>query len=181
MSELMKLLDELEEKFLMEAAEQNKLKPYLDKKAWEIFKVDQRIKYLEEDKNKLLNEMRDLLEMGTESTHTLNNGFKIMPDNRYRITVKDFSTFMKWLKESNSPKVIMDFLEDGLKVATIKRFCEREVNKQRVAGEMEPKIPGIILGEKTYTKLKTEMIKNGTGKADGSRSKNFRANKKAKR
>jgi hypothetical protein len=53
----------------------------------------------------------------------------------------------------------LDFFVDSLKITKLKKFCEKEANLQRMRGEMEPKIAGVIFGEVSFRRLTTEKKK----------------------
>lgn len=145
-----------------EAAAKNKMKPILDKKLKEIQKIDNKIKWfedkikeLESDKQFELNRMDDLLDLAMQSSHSLSNGYTVMPDNKAKVEVLDVAAFLKWLKQNREPQDVLDFFSDALKKANLKKFCDKEMNNQTEKGILEPKIDGIRFGEITYRRLTT--------------------------
>lgn len=152
LDDAMGLIDDV---LLKEAAENEKMNPLLDRQLKRIQLIDNKIKYFEEIKQKELRTMSDLLELAHTNTHVLKDGFKVMPDNRYNITITDIGAFMRWLKLNKNADDIFDFFKSSLKVAEIKKFCSQEFNIQQNNGEIKPTIDGISVGEMQFRKLKT--------------------------
>ena len=149
-----------------DATKRQEMFPYLNKKLWAIFKIDSKIKWfekkieeLEAEKAKQVEEMDELLDLAVVTSFKLTNGFVIEPDNRHKLEIKDFKAFMLWLKKNYSPNNIMEFLEQNIKVTSLKRFCDRHLNQMRLKGEMNPTIDGIEIIDVNFRKLRTRMKK----------------------
>jgi len=145
-----------------DAAEKKKMKPYLDKQLWAIQKTDNKIKWfenkikeLEEEKQLQLKKMGEYLDLAMQSSHSLKNGFTVMPDNKRKVEVTNTADFLKWLKANRKPQEVMSFFEGALKLSNLKSFCNKEANLQTEKGTIEPKIDGVEFGEITYRRLTT--------------------------
>ena len=141
--------------FLEIQAEKDNMKPYLDKQLWHIHNLENKENFYKDLKQKSIDKMNDMMELGGASSHTLKNGFTIKPDNRFKIRIVDMAKFLQWLKNNKNPQEVMSFLEDAIKLGELKKFCCKEFNKQQLNGEILPKICGIEFGELTYRKLIT--------------------------
>lgn len=156
------------EKIMIEqAAERNRLKPYLDAQLRVIQKFDKKIEWfehkikeIEKEKEKEINKIQDLLELAGTVKHELDDGYQIKPDNRREIVIKDIKKFMLWLKQNKTSSEVLDFFESALKATAVKRFCEKEHDKQRLNGIMSPAIDGVIMGDMTFRQLKTSYKNN---------------------
>ena len=148
------------------AAKKGEMKPYLDTQLKAVQKLDNKIawfenkiKEIEEDKQKELRKMNDLLELAVTTSHTLDNGYYVKPDNKRKVEVIDIGKFMKWLKTHKTSTEVFDFFKDAMKISKLKSFCDKEANAQRMNGELKPSIDGIDFGEITYRRLTTGVKK----------------------
>ena len=139
------------------------MKPHLDVQLGKVQKIDSsilyyenKIKEAEEEKQKSLMGMGDLLELAGTSNHKLKNGYEVRPDNKHYIKIQDVTLFMRWLKANKTPTEVILFLEDAIGKTALKRFVNKEINEQRMSGELSPAIAGIDFGEITYRRLTTE-------------------------
>lgn len=152
------------EKILLErAVTQNKMKPLLDKQLGKAEVLDKKISYhqtkikeLEEEKQKELSKLSELLDLAVLGSHALPNGYTAMPDDRRKIVVNSIGDFMKWLKVNKSTDDVFEFFEGAMKLTKLKRFCEEEVNRQRLNGEISPSIDGVEIGKVTFRRLTTK-------------------------
>lgn len=160
-----------------EAAEKKEMEKFLIPQLRKIEKIDslitwheKKIKEQEVLKQVEIEKMRDLLDLAVMSSFSLKNGFTIMEDNRMNLEVTDVATFLKWLKQNCEPQEVLDFFANSLKKASLKRFCEKQFNKQREAGSMEPKIDGVNFGEQTFSGMTTLYRKVKDEKRKGNQS-----------
>lgn len=148
-------VEKAEKILLGRAAMENKMKPILDKKLKEIESLDIKIKNLEKQKQIELSNINELLDLAMVQTHALDNGFTVKPDNRYNLEVISIEDFMAWLKKNKKPQEVFKFFKGAMKILALKRFCEKEIADQRINGEIDPKIDGIVIGDMSYRKLTT--------------------------
>ena len=161
-----KAIEKVDKQLAEKAIAQNKAKPLLDRQLRAVEKADglikwyeNKIKEAEEDKQKELMKMNDLLEMAEKSTHELKNGYKVKPDNKYYIQIKDVGAFMSWLKKNKTPDEVFEFFKDSIGKRALKKFCSKEINHQKECGIIEPVIDGIDFGDITYRRLTTTRRK----------------------
>lgn len=155
-------MTKLDDVILEVAVKEKQMKPILDNQLKIVKRIDgkitwfeDKIKELEIEKQHELRKMNDLLELALTGTHTLKDGYGVKPDNRRKITIKDVGLFMKWLKLNKTSTEVFDFFKDGIKIGSLKKFCDKEINLQRINGELSPTIDGIDFGEITYRRLTT--------------------------
>lgn len=158
--------DEVDKLMLKEAAQKKKMTPYLDEHLMKIQAIDRQLNWnekkkteLEKSKKALLSKMNELLDLAMVQTHSLRNGYKVKPDHKRKIVVKDITKFMMWLKKNKPPSEVFSFFKDSIKVAKLKSFCEKEAIEQGLGGELIPIIDGVDFGDITYRKLTTEVKK----------------------
>ena len=148
------------------AAQKKQMEPLLNRQLKEVQRIDSSIIYYENkiaeaenEKKKELMKMNDLLELAGTSSHKLKNGYKVLPDNKHYIKIEDITLFLHWLKANKSPSEVIEFLEAAIGKTALKRFVNKEINKQRENGELTPSIAGIDFGEITYRRLTTKQGK----------------------
>lgn len=121
--------------------------------------LDKQINQLENQKKARLNNLSELFDSAMITSHTLQNGYHVGPDNRFKIELTDIGAFLKWLKENKEPVEVMKFLGEAIKLGNLKRFVEQEYNHQRENGEVEPSVEGVKFGKLTFRKLGTKYKK----------------------
>jgi hypothetical protein len=138
------------------------MKFFLDQQLRIIERIDKRLAYYEQkkidvelEKREALSKMENLLDLASTLKHELDNGYFVKPDNKYKIEITDIVAFMKWLKNNKRPDEVLDFFKNALKISNLKHFCNKEINKQRIEGIIEPEIDGVILGDVSFNKLTT--------------------------
>ena len=162
-----KKLDNVFEQFdsiKKEKAEKNKkMKPYLDKQLSKVEIIDNKIiqaekviDLLEKERQAELLKMNDLLDLAMKDSHSLSNGYKVIPDNRRKVKIINIIDFMKWLKDNKSTKEVLEFFSEAMKVTKLKTFCEKEANHQRMEGILEPSVGGVEFGDITFRRLTTK-------------------------
>jgi len=158
--------ENVEEDMLKKAAETKRMAPYLNEQLKKVQKVDKSIEWYEnkigelnKQKQNELAKMDDLLDLAMVSSHSLKNGYTVKPANSMKIKVVSTQKFLGWLKKNRTPLDVLLFFEGALKLANLKRFCEKEYNEQRLKGNMEPKVDGIEYGDITYRRLTTGIKK----------------------
>lgn len=140
--------------------------PELNKQAHVIKRLDDTIEYhekkiklLEEQKKDELEKMQELFDSAVINSHTVGD-YKIYASLSRKMDIADVPAFLKWLKLNCTPDEVIEFFTDALKATNLKRFVERQADKQRLKGEMNPIIDGIDLGDITYRRLTTKKGKN---------------------
>lgn len=158
----MKPLDKAYEKVLEMEIEAGKFKPILDVHAKNVEQIDNKIawfegkiKELEEEKQKKLREVSEIFDTVMISKHKLSNGYTIKPDNRYDLVIDNVGEFLKWMKLNCEPQDVLGFFSTSIKVASLKSFCNKEINKQRLNGEILPSIDGITINDVNFRRLTT--------------------------
>ncbi len=151
--------DELEKALKEIAEKERKDARYLEPKMRECEWIDKQIVNLEAKKQAKLSEIEDLLEVVGKPSHRLKNGYTVKRDDKLKVRIKSTKDFLLWLKNNREPAAVMAFFEGALKLTALKKFCEKEYNRQRDNGVMKPKIDGVEYGEVTYRRLTTEYKK----------------------
>lgn len=149
-------METVEKILLEEAANKNEMKPYLEKKLKEIRWVENKQAELSQKREDLLKEMTDLLELAGEISFQLTDGFRARYAHTREVKVEDFKAFMKWIKENKEPKDVMEFLENAVKSGAVKKFVEKEIENQKINGELEPNIDGVSAGAISFRRLTTD-------------------------
>lgn len=138
--------------------------PFLNSQAIAIRKIDDHITYyenkikqLEESKQKELEKMNELFDAAVISYHIVGN-YKISSSLSRKMNIKDVPAFLLWLKKNCEPKEVLEFFTDAIKSTHLKRFVEKQADKQREKGIMNPTVDGIDLGDITYRRLTTQYM-----------------------
>lgn len=141
---------------------EDEARPYLDRQARIIMALDKRLnnlevfkKNIEEEKQKELEKMQDLMEAVPTIIHSLPNGYTVAYDHKRKMEVDNMASFLRWLKTNCEPHEVLSFFQDAIKSANLKKFVEKKCDEQRQAGVMEPKIDGIDIKEITFRRLTT--------------------------
>lgn len=150
--------------FAMKEIKEREIKsaPFLNKQAYKIEKIDKTIKYyedkikaLEKSKQDELEVMQELFDTAVTTCHRLPNGYTVAISFSRKMKIENVQEFLLWLKQNCTPKEVLDFFDGALKSTAIKKFVEKQCDKQRIDGEIDPKVSGIDIGDINFRRLTT--------------------------